>query len=376
MNVALRPERYNTVVIGGGQAGLATGYHLARRNIDFVILDANGRVGDSWRKRWDSLRVFTPARYDGLPGMPFPAPAHSFPTKDEIADYLETYAHEMKLPVQNGVSVERVSRAGDGYVVTAGERCFEAAQVVIAAGAYHHPRVPEFAIELGPDIRQLHSSEHRNPSQLQPGAVLVVGASNSGAEIARDVAKSHQTWLSGRDTGKLPFDIEGFPARVLDRVIWFVFNHVLTVRTPMGRKARPYMRNHGGPLERVKPKDLQAAGVERVFARTTGVRDGLPTLDDGTVLNVANVIWCTGFRHEYDWIDPPLATEDGWPVQNRGVVPDMPGLYFVGLPFQYSFASPLIGAVGRDAAYVADRVADRTGERLKAPVGKVAQVAQ
>lgn len=194
------PERFDVVVISGGQAGLAVGHHLARHALRFVILDASDRVGDSWRKRWDTLRVFTPARYDGLPGMPFPAPPHSFPTKDEVADFLEAYALRMDLPVRNGVNVELVSRIGAGYIVSAGAERFEAAQVVIATGAYHHPRVPDFATGLDPRIRQLHACEFRNPSQLREGAVLVVGASNSGAEIAHSVAGTHQTWLSGRSS--------------------------------------------------------------------------------------------------------------------------------------------------------------------------------
>src|SRR5215208_2498595 len=178
------PDRIETVVIGGGQSGLAVGYHLMRQGRPFVILDANERIGDPWRKRWDSLRVFTPARLNGLPGMPFPAPASSFPTKDEVADYLVAYAARFNLPVRTGVQVDRLSRFGDRFVVTSGDRRFEADNVVVASGAYHNPRVPVFAPELDPAIMQLHSSEYRNPSQLREGGALVVGAGNSGAEIA------------------------------------------------------------------------------------------------------------------------------------------------------------------------------------------------
>lgn len=367
-------ERFDVVVVGGGQAGLAAGYHLARRNLDFVILDANDRVGHAWRTRWDTLRVFTPARYDGLPGMPFPAPPHSFPTKDEVAGFLESYAQRMDLPVRTGINVERVSRTEMGYHITAGERNFEASQVVIATGAYRSPRTPDFAADLDPAIRQLHSSDFRNPSQLRDGAVLVVGASNSGAEIAYNVAPSRQTWLSGRDTGKLPFRIDSRTAQVFDRVFWFAANHILTMNTPLGRKARPHMRDHGAPLERVKPADLAAVGVERVYARTAGARDGLPLLDDGRVLDVANVIWCTGFQPQFDWIDLPVVGEDGWPLQKRGVVPTAPGLYFVGLPFMHSFASPLIGGVGRDAASIADRIASRARAAQRQPAAVAASI--
>ena len=375
MNIATNPERYDTVVIGGGQAGLATGYYLAQANIEFVILEAHERVGDSWRKRWDTLRVFTPARYDSLPGMPYPAPNHSFPTKDEIADYLERYATTMNLPVLTGIAVDRVIKEAGGFRILAGDRQFQAKQVVIATGAFHDPRIPDFAGDLDPGIRQLHSRDYRNPAQLQTGGVLVVGASNSGAEIARDIAAAHEVWLSGRDTGKLPFDVDGRFAHVLDRVVWFAFNHVLTVGNPIGRKAKPKMRNHGGPLERVKPAHLEAAGVHRRFARTSGVLDGKPMLDDGTVLDVANVIWCTGYRHEYGWIEPAPPLEGGWPIQDRGAVPDIPGLYFMGLPFQYSFASPLIGAVGRDARYVAGRIASDQAKQVARPA-QASQVAR
>ena len=192
------------MIIGGGQAGLSTGYHLATRGLPFVILDANERIGDAWRKRWDSLRLFTPARYDGLPGWPFPAPDWSFPTKDEVAGYLEAYAARFDLPVRTGVHVDGLSRNADRYVVAAGDRRFEADQVVVASGAYQRPRVPAFAAELDPDIVQVHSSEYRDPSQLQEGGVLVVGASNSGAEIALEVSRGHRTWLSGRHPGQEP----------------------------------------------------------------------------------------------------------------------------------------------------------------------------
>ena len=208
-------QRFEVVVVGGGQAGLAVGYHLARRGLRFVILDANERIGDAWRQRRDSLRLFTPARYDGLPGMPFPAPAHSFPTKDEMADYLAAYAARFALPVRTGVSVDRLSRCGDRFVLTAGDRRFEANNVVVAMSSYQNPWVPPFARELDPGIVQLHAGEYRNPSQLQNGGVLVVGTGNSGAEIALDVASGQQTWLSGRDPHVVPFRIETAAARHL-----------------------------------------------------------------------------------------------------------------------------------------------------------------
>ena len=248
-------KRYETVVIGAGQAGLAAGYHLAKRGVDFVILEANDRIGTSWRSRWDSLRLFTAARYDGLPGMPFPATPHSFPTKDQVADYLETYVARFGLPVRTGVTVDAIWPAedgSDGYVLTAGDERFRAAQVIVATGAFHSARVPDFADALDPAIRQLHSSEYQRSSQLQAGSVLVVGASHSGVEIALEAAREHRTWLSGRDTGQVPINLDGVVGRLVDPVIWFVANHVLTLGTPIGRKARPQVRSRGAPLERLE----------------------------------------------------------------------------------------------------------------------------
>jgi putative flavoprotein involved in K+ transport len=352
-------QEFQTVVIGGGQAGLATGFHLAKRGLPFVILDANERVGDSWRKRWDSLRVFTPARYDSLPGWPFPAPSRSFPTKDEVADYLEAYAARFELPVRNRVHVDRVTREGSRFVVAAGHRRFEADNVVVATGGYQSPRLPDFAQLLDPGILQMHSTEYRNPSQLRDGPVLVVGASNSGAEIALEAARDHPTWLSGRDTGHEPTQPGTVPDRLLVPVIWFMFSHVITRRTPLGRAVYPKLRDHGLPLARVRRTHIAAAGIERV-PRVAGVRGGLPVLEDGRVLDAANVIWCTGFASDFGWIDLPIFDEDGLPVHDRGVVGSEPGLYFVGLFFLYSVASALIGGAGPDAEHVVNAIAART----------------
>jgi putative flavoprotein involved in K+ transport len=355
-------ERTETVVVGAGQAGLATGYHLAKRDRPFVILDEQRRVGDNWRRHYDSLRLYSPARLDGLPGLAFPAPAFSFPTKDQMADYLERYASTFGLPVRGGTVVERVSRNGSGYVVDCGERRLEAENVVVATGTFGRPFTPGFAADLAPEIVQLHSSEYKNPGQLRDGPVLVVGAAHSGADVAIDVADGHRTIICGRDTGQLPFDIEGRGFRVVGwRVMSFLARRVLTTRTPIGRKMKPKIRAHGGPLLRFKRADLEAAGVERTTGRVAGVREGKPELDDGTVVDVANVIWCTGFKQDFSWIEPRVIAEDGWPKEERGVVTSAPGLYFTGLAFQSGFSSMLILGAGRDAAYVANRIAAPAG---------------
>jgi putative flavoprotein involved in K+ transport len=350
------PERFETVIVGGGQAGLAVGYHLARRGRSFVILDANRRVGDAWRQRWDSLRLFTPARYSGLPGMPFPAPAWSFPTKDEVADYLESYTAHFELPVRLGVRVDRLSRDGDRFVLAAGDREFQADHVVVASGAYQRPRIPAFATELDPGILQLDPHHYRNPSQLPEGGVLVVGAGNSGAEIAVEVCGTHPSWLSGPDTGHIPVRSGGRWDRLITPPFWWLASRVLTVRTPIGRKVRPRALTTTAPLERVRPKDLAAAGVTRV-PRTIGVRDGLPMLDGGRLMDVATVLWCTGFRPDFGWIDLPVFDRDGAPAHHRGAVGSQPGLYFLGLWFQSAFTSSLLGGVGTDAGYIAEQIA-------------------
>jgi putative flavoprotein involved in K+ transport len=362
MNGTNGTERFETVIIGGGQAGLSVGYHLTKRGRPFVILDANERIGDAWRKRWDSLRLFTPAKFDGLDGMPFPAPGLSFPTKDEMGDYLEGYAARFGLPFQTSVRVYGLSKEGERYIVSSGDRRFEADNVVVATGASRTPKVPSFASDLNSSIVQLHSGEYRNPSQLHDGGVLLVGIGNSGAEIAYEVVRTHRTWLSGKPSGQIPVRHGPASARFVFPVVRFMGHRVLTRRTPIGRKVVPKLIAHGAPLIRVKLKDLTAAGVEQV-PRTVGVRDGYPELGDGRVLDVSNVIWCTGFRYDFGWIDLPAFGEGGEPAHRRGVVDSEPGLYFMGLLFQYALSSDVLPGMGRDAAYIARHIASRSAKR-------------
>ena len=355
------PERVETVIIGGGQAGLSVGYHLGRRGRSFVILEAHARVGDSWRTRWDSLRLFTPARFDALDGMPFPASPGSFPTKDEMANYLEAYVERFRLPVRTGARVTRLSRSGDRYLIDAGGGRFEADNVVIAMATFQKPRVPAFAAELDPSIIQMHSADYRNLSQFRAGGVLVVGAANSGAEIAIETVRGgHETWLSGPDVGAVPFQFDGFLGRaVLTRLLLRgLFHRVMTLGTPIGRRVRPKLLHGSAPLIRTKPNDLSAAGVQRV-GRTTGVRDGRPVLVDGRVVDAVNVVWCTGYHPGFSWIDLPVFDDEGEPRHDRGVVRGEPGLYFVGLHFLYAMSSTMIHGVGRDADYVANAIVRR-----------------
>jgi len=359
-------ESFDTIVIGGGQAGLTTAYYLAQQKRDFVVLDADQRTGDSWRNRWDSLRLFTPARIDGLPGLRFPAPGSTFIGKDEMADYVEAYASHFDFPIRHGVKVDGLSRDGDRFLISSGDKRFVASNVVVAMSNCQVPWVPPAAAELDRNIVQIHSKEYKNPSQLRDGPVLVVGAGNSGADIAIEVVQNHSTLMSGKESGHIPFRIETFVARnLLLRLVRFIGHRVITIRTPVGRKLRPKMLHMAPPLVRVKPKDLIAAGVDRV-PRVVGAQDGLPVLEDGRVVDVSNVIWCTGFRPGFSWIDLPILGDRQEPDHIGGIVASQPGLYFVGLHFLYSMTSETVNGVPRDAERIVNHIAESDRGNSKA----------
>lgn len=360
----------DTMVIGGGQAGLAIGYYLKEQGRKFVILDANSRTGDGWRKRWDSLRLFTPAKYNGLPGFPLPGDPLSFPTKDEMADYLEGYAANLKLPIRTGVRVERLWQDGDRFIAVCDGQRWEARNVVVANGAERQPKAPAFAAEVSPSIVQLHSSAYRNPGQLAEGPVLVVGLGNSGAEIAREVSRTHPTLVAGKSTGQIPVKHGRMAARFVLPLVRFAGLHVLSLGTPIGRKAAPNLTAHGAPLIRTKVKDLAAAGA-RFVPRVTGVDNGLPVLTDGSRPEVDNIIWCTGFREDYDWIDPSLLGDGGRPRQYRGVALDSPGLFFLGQKFMYAVTSATLPGTCRDARYLAAKI-----PHAEVPAAEAAQVGE
>ena len=359
-----RVDVLDVLVIGGGQAGLSVGYYLKQLGLSFAIVDAHDRIGDAWRKRWDSLRLFTPARYDGLDGLPFPASPNHFPTKDEMADYLERYAAHFQLPVRTGVKVNRLWREGDRYFADAGALQFEAAHVVVAMSSYQGAKVPAFAADLAPDIVQLHSSEYKSLAQLQPGPVLVVGTANSGAELATETVTTHPTWIAGRDVGELPFPISNVWVQrvVLPILFRVVFHRILTVNTPMGRKARSKRQD---ALNRIRQRraDLERSGAQWT-ERVVGVTNGRPRLADGRTLDVRNVIWCTGYDLGLSWIDLPVFEPDGEPRLSGGVVESEPGLYFVGQHFQYSVSSTMIHGVGRDAKRMVGIIRGRVAKRV------------
>lgn len=350
-----RVERYEAIVIGAGQAGLAAGYHLAQRDIDFTIVTDEVRVGDNWRKRWDSLRLFTPAKYSGLPGMSFPASPYHLADKDEVGDYLERYAERFELPVRTRTRATALRRDGDRFVLHVGDDGvrLEATSVIVATGAFQQPRIPPLARELAPEIHQLHSSEYRNPFALPDGPVLVVGAGNSGAQIALELARDRKVWLAGRDTGHMPRRVLG---RDVFDWIWPVMNRART-DTRFGRMVRARSKAGGDPLLGIPERALCDAGVVRV-GRVTEARGGLPSCE-GSVVAPNAIVWCTGFGPDYTWIDMAVTDATGYPRHQRGASTDVSGLYFMGQRFQYRMNSALVGGVAADAAWISEQVARR-----------------
>jgi putative flavoprotein involved in K+ transport len=342
------------VVIGAGQAGLATSYHLKRLGIEHLVLEGGARVGDVWRSRWDSLRLFTPALHDGLPGLPFPAPAKSFPGKEDVADYLDDYAERNHLPVRLNTRVTRIEPSVGGFDLETAGGTLRAGSVIVAAGPNGTPWVPPIATDLSAAIFQLHSANYRGPKDIPPGPVLVVGAGTSGVALALELSQTHPVSIAGRPTAHIPDKV----LRFAGGPYWRFISSVLTIKTPIGRKVASKFHDRGAPLLGVGIEDLQRAGVA-MHPRLTSVVNGQPILEDGGAPAVSSVIWATGYRPAFDWIANLPTTKAGWPATDRGVVSTSPGLYFVGMPFQYALTSGLIGGVGRDAAYVAAQIATR-----------------
>jgi putative flavoprotein involved in K+ transport len=353
-------ESFNTIVIGGGQAGLAVGYYLTQKGDKFVILDENQQTGTSWRKRWDSLKLFTPSKLNGLPGMPFPKPKDYFPTKNEVAEYLEMYASHFNLPIRHNMKVTGVTHTDNGYLVSTDTVKLPAQHIVIATGPFQKPYTPDIAGQLDPGIQQLHSSAYRNPKSMSAQSILVVGAGNSGAEISLELAQAgKKVWLAGRDVGRIPSN--GPLGKAFDgRLIWWVMGNILSVNTPIGRRVREGELHHGTPLGRATRKEIIEAGID-LTPRVSRIESGKPQIEGGRVLSVDGVIWATGFHPDYKWINLPILDEHGYPQHSRGVVQSAPGLYFVGLLFQTALNSSLLGGVGMDAAYIAGQIA-RNGQ--------------
>ena len=336
----------DVIVIGAGQAGLALGWHLAQQERRFLIVDAAPEIGHSWRTRWDSLRLFTPAEHDGLPGMDFPAPAGTYPTKDQVADYLAGYAARFGLPVLLRTAVTRIARSADRYAVHTTQGVLRARQVVVATGPFQRPVVPEVAGALNGDVVQLHSADYRNPGLVPAGPVLVVGAGNSGLQIAEELAATHEVTLAvGTRSPELP-------QRFLGKDLFWWLTRLRVLSKPADSRLARRMRARGGDLViGSSVKGLARRGVTVRPRVTSAGTDGVG-FGDGSTLTPRTVVWATGFRADYSWIDVPGVVVEGAVVHQRGCT-EAPGLYFLGLPWQHTRGSALLGFVRHDAAWLA-----------------------
>jgi putative flavoprotein involved in K+ transport len=344
-------EHVDVLVIGAGQAGLAAGQQLREQGVSsLLLLDAGPAIGHVWRSRWDSLRLFTPSEYDGLPGLPFPAAAGRYPTKDQVANYLRDYAVAFELPVRLNTRVTRLSKTGDTFLAETSTGPLTARQVVIATGPFQTPAVPRIAGGLAADVVQLHSADYRNPDQLPAGPVLVVGAGNSGRQIATELATTRPVTVAvGHQAPMLP-------QRVLGRdLFWWLTRLGVISATADSRLARR-LRKSGDLVIGTRWGDLARLGV-RVCPRLVSVGSRTATFSDASTTDVASVVWATGFRTDYSWLDIPGAVVDGAVPHQRGITA-VAGLSILGLPWLHTRGSALLGFVKDDASWIAGHVGD------------------
>jgi putative flavoprotein involved in K+ transport len=354
------------VVVGGSQAGLAMAWHLARQGLRFVVLEAGPEVGHVWRSRWDSLKLFTPAQYDALPGMPFPAPADTYPTKDPVADYLQTYAATFELPIRLDGKVTGLRQVGEGFEVRTADQTYHARQVVVATGPFQVPFVPPPAAKLDASVTQIHSADYRNPQALPDGPVLVVGGGNSGFQIAEELAATRQVDLSIATTYPM------LPQRLAGRDLFWWLTRLGVMRVTAGSRLGRRVQARGEFVIGTNRKRLERAGV-RFRPRLVDAEGRTVRFADHSILeDVGVVVWATGYRPDYAWIHIPGVVREGHVVHRRGVT-DVPGLYFLGLSWQHTRGSALLGFVNDDATYLAQRIATRHRGVVSATAGVTQQ---
>ena len=342
-------DTVDVIVVGAGQAGLAIGWYLARLGLRFLVLEASAELGRSWRSRWDSLTLFTPAQYDALPGMPFPAPADTYPTKEPVADYLRAYADAFRLPVRLNSRVTSLSRSGDGFEVRTADETFSARRVVVATGPFQVPFVPPAAGGLDSPVTQLHSADYRNPQALPDGPVLVVGGGNSGLQIAEELSASRRVDVS---IGTSP---PMLPQRLAGRDLFWWLTRLGLMRVPAESRLGRRVQARGEFVIGTSRRQLKRAGVT-FRPRLVGADGRTVRFADGSTLDVGVVVWATGYRSDYSWISIPGVVRNGRVAHRRGVT-DVPGLYFLGLSWQHTRGSALLGFLDEDARHIADRIA-------------------
>jgi putative flavoprotein involved in K+ transport len=355
----------DVVVVGGSQAGLAMAWHLAQQGRRFVVLEAAPEVGHVWRSRWDSLKLFTPAQYDALPGMAFPAPADTYPTKDPVADYLQAYAKAFDLPVRLNARVTSLTRTDEGFEVRTADQTYRAREVVVATGPFQVPFIPPPATKLDTSVTQLHSADYHNPQALPDGPVLVVGGGNSGFQIAEELAATRTVDLSIATTYPM------LPQRLAGRDLFWWLTRLGLLRVTV----------NSGPGRRMSRRDF-VIGTNRKRLERAGVRFRPRLVDaEGRTVRFADhrlledvgvVVWATGYRPDYAWMHIPGVVREGQVVHRRGVT-EVPGLYFLGLSWQHTRGSALLGFVNDDAAYLADRIATSLGTGGSATAGVTRQ---
>ncbi len=356
MTSGMGAPSFDVVVIGGSQAGLAVGYHLTKRGLSYVILDAGSETGHMWRSRWDSLTLFTPAQYSGLPGMAFPSPKDTYPSKDDVATYLQSYASAFDLPVRHNAKVMSITQRDGASVVTTADAEFTASQVVVATGPFQVPFIPPIAADLDKTVFQIHSADYRTPAQLpEDGRVLVVGGGNSGFQIAEELVATRKVDLA---VGKR---VPSLPQRLLGQDLFWWLSAIgfmkVSTDSRLGRKlakrdvligSSPRRLRHSGVT--LRKRLASAAGRRAVF-------------DDGSEQDIDAIVWATGYRSDFSWIDVPGVRDGGGGIIHRRGVTDAPGLFFIGLTWQHTRGSALIGFVGDDAAFIAARISSNVGNR-------------
>ncbi|MBX9966097.1 flavin-containing monooxygenase [Priestia aryabhattai] len=342
-------DSYNTIVIGAGQAGLAIGYYLKQKSLSFLIIDSNSRVGDSWRHRYDSLTLFTPRSHSALPGMNVEGSPHGYPIKDEIADYLENYSRHYNLPVQLNTAVINLFKENDQFHLVTNKGNYVAKNIVVATGPFQKPFVPDIEKDVSKDIFQIHAAHYKNPSQLKEGTTLIVGAGNSGVQIATELAESREIYLSvGKRMKFLPYTL-------LNRSIFWWFQALGVSKATIHSKLGQFMKKND-PIIGKELKPLLNRGAVKKVSKVSKADGKSLICQNGEKIQPENIIWATGYHNDYEWIEVPnIIDKNNNVIHDRGITKEK-GLYFLGLSWQYRRGSALLLGVGEDAKFLANHI--------------------